>query len=91
MERRALQRQAHPQGREQRPEARQTSQVKVTDDKKGEIAKIEGLAGYVLGGQSRSWELPVAAGLWNRGAEINIEAAIGSEMINATALVGKGG
>ena len=66
------------------------SYLKVTDDKK-EVAKIDGLAGYVLGGQSRSWELRVVPGLPNSGAEINIQATVNSGPINATAIVGKGG
>lgn len=67
------------------------SQLKLTDDKKGEVAKIEGLAGYVLGGQSRSWELRVEPGRSNSGTEIIIQATLDSGPINATALVGKGG
>ncbi len=66
------------------------SKMKVTDDKK-EVAKIEGLAGYVLGGQSRSWEISVTPGLSNSGTEINIQATVNSGPINATAVVGKGG
>jgi fimbrial chaperone protein len=54
-----------------------------------EVAKIEGMAGYVLGGQSRSWELesPQLAA----GTSVTINATTETGPVNASVLVGKSG
>jgi fimbrial chaperone protein len=63
--------------------------LQVTDDKAEPIAKIEGLAGYVLGGQSRSWELPLPKSGLAAGATLKIEATSEAGPVNASAVVGK--
>ena len=59
----------------------------VTDDKKRDVVKIDGLAGYVLGGQSKAWPLSEPAA----GSTLTIKADSDTGPINATAIAGKSG
>ena len=63
------------------------SKLTVTDDKNREVVKIDGLAGYVLGGQSKAWPLGGTAA----GNTLTIKAESATGPINATAIVGKSG
>ncbi len=63
------------------------SKLTVTDGKNHDVLKIEGLAGYVLGGQTAAWELSESPGL----NSVSIKAESEAGPINASVSVGKGG
>jgi fimbrial chaperone protein len=63
------------------------SKLTITDDKNHDVLKIEGLAGYVLGGQTTAWEVSETVGL----KSLSIKAEGDTGLINASAIVGKGG
>jgi len=66
------------------------SKLRVTDGQVRQLVNIEGLAGYVLGGQTKSWELPSAkTEAIPPGQAITIEALTDAGPINASAIVGK--
>jgi len=65
------------------------SGLRLTDSQSREVASISGLAGYVLGGQTKSWELPATQ--LHTGAALSIEAQTEAGPINAKAVVGKSG
>jgi fimbrial chaperone protein len=63
------------------------TKLKITGDDNRDVLKIEGLAGYVLGGQTTAWPVSGAAGL----KSLSIKAEGDSGLINASATVSKGG
>ena len=63
------------------------TKLTITDDKNHDVLKIDGLAGYVLGGQTTAWQVSEAAGL----KSLSIKAEGDTGLINASAVVGKGG
>jgi fimbrial chaperone protein len=67
------------------------SQLRVTDGVSRELISIGGLAGYALGGQTRTWQLPVARGVIKPGARLIIQAQTEAGPINAIAVLGGSG
>jgi fimbrial chaperone protein len=68
------------------------SKMTVTDAAARQLVSIEGLAGYVLGGQTFAWELPAGeAGRAPDGQALNIEAQTDDGPIKASAALGKSG
>ncbi|MGO9171612.1 MAG: molecular chaperone [Rhodomicrobium sp.] len=67
------------------------SGLHVTDGAVRKLISIDGLAGYVLGGQTKIWELPVPKSGLNAGTTLSIEATSEAGPINASATVGKSG
>lgn len=65
--------------------------LRVTDSEARALISIDGLAGYVLGGQIKAWELAVPKGVLKPGTPLRIEAKSKAGPINASANVGKGG
>ncbi|MGO9474959.1 MAG: molecular chaperone [Rhodomicrobium sp.] len=67
------------------------TQLRLLDETSKEIAKIDGLAGYVLGGQTKSWELPLPRGGVVAGTPLSINATTDTGPIHATAIAGNSG
>jgi fimbrial chaperone protein len=65
------------------------SKLTVTDDKNRDVVKIDGVAGYVLGGQSKAWDLAPSPSGPSKTLSITAESDTGQ--INATVNVGKAG
>ncbi len=65
--------------------------LRVTVENSKETARISSLPGYVLGGQTKSWELPLPPGGLAAGTAVSINATTDAGPINATAIVGKSG
>lgn len=63
----------------------------VTDGKSRELISIKGLAGYVLGGQTKAWELPLPKEGIAPGTTLTIQAVSETGPVNASAIVGKSG
>jgi fimbrial chaperone protein len=59
----------------------------VTAEGNREVVKINGFAGFVLGGQSKAWPLSGSS----RGSVLTIQAESDTGPINATAIAGKSG
>jgi fimbrial chaperone protein len=67
------------------------SQLRIYAGADRDLASIKGLAGYVLGGQTKTWELPLSDKEITPGAKLNIQTVSDSGPINASVIVGKGG
>jgi len=67
------------------------SQLRVTDGAARQITLIDGLAGYVLGGQAKTWELPVSPGALKPGTNLKIDAQSETGPINASVVLGRNG
>ena len=67
------------------------TELRVTGDNSKEIAKVDGLAGYVLGGQTKSWEIPLPQGGLAAGTAVSISFKTDAGPINATAIASKSG
>ena len=65
------------------------SKLRATDGQVRQLLSVDGLAGYVLGGQTMSWELPSAA--MSPGQTITIEAMTDAGAIHASAAASKSG
>jgi fimbrial chaperone protein len=61
--------------------------LSVTDEQNRPVLKMDGLAGYVLGGQTKTWELSGAAA----GKSLTIKAESDKGPINASAIAGRSG
>ncbi len=60
------------------------SQLRVTDGVARQLISINGLAGYVLAGHTKVWELPVPPGAIKPSATLKIEAQSEAGPINAS-------
>ncbi len=67
------------------------SQLRIYTGADRDLASIKGLAGYVLGGQTKTWELPLSDKEITPGAKLNIQTVSDSGPINASVIVGKDG
>lgn len=67
------------------------SGLRVTDSEARRLISMDGLAGYVLGGKIKIWDLTVPKGALRQGTTITIQARSETGPINASASVGNGG
>ncbi|MGO9171120.1 MAG: molecular chaperone [Rhodomicrobium sp.] len=66
------------------------SQLRVTDGAARQLISIDGLAGYVLGGQTKIWEMPIPPGAVKPGLNLIIDAQSEAGPIHASAVAGSG-
>jgi len=67
------------------------SQLRVTDGVARQLISINGLAGYVLAGHTKVWELPLPPGAIKPGATLKIDAQSEAGPINAFVVADKNG